>query len=193
MNAEQTTTSDSETVEPSRWVEEYGDYLYRYAYSRLRDSNAAEEVVQETFLAGIRFEHQYSGKGSQRGWLLAILRRKIVDYVRTRARKSHAQLAEDETDPTNLLFDETGHWKKDSISWLSEPSHKAESKELWDVVRGCLKELPQGQADVFMLSVFEQLDTAEICKELDISESNLWVRLHRARLKLANCVGSKWN
>ena len=64
-------------VQPSLWVEQHGDYLYRYAYSRLRDSNAAEEVVQETFLNGIKYQAQYSGKGTQQAWLLGILKHKI--------------------------------------------------------------------------------------------------------------------
>ena len=122
MNLDSTATSEPSAVDPSEWVEEYGDYLFRYAHSRLRDANAAEEVVQETFLAGIRFQDQYSGKGSQRGWLLAILRRKIIDYVRARARKGHQQLAEDENDPTARLFDETGHWKRIPAIFLVSPA-----------------------------------------------------------------------
>jgi RNA polymerase sigma-70 factor (ECF subfamily) len=66
-------------------------------------------------------------------------------------------------------------------------------KELWQVVRECLRNLPQGQADVFTLSVMEEMDTDEICSELDITPANLWVRMHRARLGLARCVGARWH
>ena len=166
MNSESDTSVEFERIDPAEWVSAYGDYLYRYAYSRLRDANAAEEVVQETFLAGIKNEAQYSGKGSQRGWLLAILRRKIVDYVRARARKDRAQSFEDESDPSALLFDKSGHWKKDAISWKSQPGYKLESSELWDIVHECMNDLPPGQASVFMLSVLEQMESAEICQQL---------------------------
>lgn len=45
--------SDGRVLDPESWVDQYGDYLYRYAVSRLRDPTAAEEVLQETFLAGV--------------------------------------------------------------------------------------------------------------------------------------------
>ena len=189
---EKASASVNRALEPSLWVDEYGDYLFRYAYSRLRDANAAEEVVQETFLAGIRFQDQFSGQGSQRGWLLGILKRKIVDYVRRRARHDRAGSYEDENDPVLQLFDAKGNWRPENWPWSSTPDRDVESKELWDVVQHCLSHLPQGQADVFMLSVMEDMDTDAICKELDITPNNLWVRLHRARLVLAKCVASRW-
>ncbi len=177
-------------VDPELWVDEYGDYLYRYAYSRLRDANAAEEAVQETFMAGIRYQSQFSGKGSERAWLLGILKRKIIDYVRLRSRYARDG-ALDDPDPTVHLFDENGRWKKGAFPDVS-PDSRLQADELQQVVRDCLKHLSQGQADVFVLSVMEEMDSDQICRELDISPSNLWVRLHRARLSLAKCVGSKW-
>ncbi len=183
----------TERVNPEQWVDHYGDYLYRYAYSRLRDANAAEETVQETFLAGIKYHHQYSGKGSEQGWLLGILKRKIVDFVRRRAKHNRVSSYEDETDPTAQLFDAKGNWRQGSFPWSAAPDANMQSKELWEIVRECLTHLPQGQADVFVLSVMEEMDSDEICKELEITPSNLWVRMHRARLGLAKCVGTTLN
>ena len=176
------------------WVEDYGDFLFRYAYSRLRNANAAEEVVQETFLAGVRYSSQYSGKGSVRGWLIAILKRKIIDHFR--ARKKHAGTSinneDDVFDPSTLLFDRQGNWKPGSFKWSPSPERNLEMSELSNVVQGCLKCIPQGQADVFVLSVMEEMETDAICEHLSISPSNLWVRMHRARLGLAKCVSEKW-
>ena len=183
----------SEAVDPDRWVDEYGDYLYRYAFSRLRDANAAEEVVQETFLAGVRYQEQFSGKGSIQGWLTGILKRKIVDHVRARNRQNRTSSWEDGPDLAEQMFDATGGWKPEAFSWSPTPEQKLEMSELWGIVQGCLEGLPKGQADVFMLSVMEQMDSDEVCRQLDISPSNFWVRMHRARLGLANCVGTKWN
>lgn len=176
---------------PEVWVDQYGDYLYRYAFSRLRKTNAAEEVVQETFLSGIRFHNKYTGAGTERAWLLGILKRKIVDHVRRRTRYDRDGLSEDSNDPSSALFNQQGRWRDGSIPAL--PDDQVASMELWDVVKDCLKHIPAGQADVFVLSVMEEMDADHICKELEISQSNLWVRLHRARLALAKCVGSKWN
>lgn len=178
-------------LDPELWIDEYGDYLYGYAYSRLRDANAAEEVVQETLVAGVRYQHQFAGKGSERGWLLGILKRKIVDFVRLRSKHGREGSLEDQHDPTLHLFDKNGRWKKGALPDMS-PDRGLQTQELWQVVRDCLSQLPQNQADVFMLSVMEEMDSDEICRQLNITPSNLWVRLHRARVGLAKCVGSKW-
>jgi len=184
---------DSEQIlDPSEWVDAYSDYLYRYALSRLRDVNAAEESLQETFLAGIRYQSQFQGLGSQRAWLLGILKRKIIDYVRSRARLKQVPGDEDETELENRLFDESGFWRKGASRWAHESMRHVESEELLQVVRRCLSHVPENQANAFVLSVLEDMSTEEICAELDITQSNLWVRLHRARLHLANCVGSHW-
>lgn len=180
-----------QTLNPEDWVDQYGDYLYRYAWSRLRDGNAAEEVVQETLLAGVRFSGQYSGHGSERGWLLGILKRKIVDYVRLRQRYDRDGTSiDDDADPSAMLFDKNGRWQAGSLQ--DAPDKTVEAGELWNVVQSCLDQLPRGQADVFVLSVMEEMDSADVCDQLGITPSNLWVRLHRARLGLAKCVGAKW-
>lgn len=179
-------------VNPQNWVDEYGDYLFRYANSRLRDANAAEEVVQETFLAGVRYSEQFAGTGSERGWLIGILKRKIIDYVRLRNKHSQASTYEDEHDPSAQMFDAMGKWKPGAINWTPAPDQHLEMKELQSIVNDCLKTLPKGQVDVFVLSVMEDMSSDEICNELKISPSNMWVRMHRARLGLARCVGSKW-
>ncbi len=187
--------SDSETrgrrVPIEDWVDTYGDFLYRYAISRLRDANQAEEVVQETFLAGIRSHDQFSGSGAEQAWLLGILKRKIIDLIRARRRRESATGFGEGGDPSEQLFDESGKWRENAARF-SAPDQQLTSDELWQVVEGCLTHLPKGQADVFVLSVMEEMDSDDICKELGITPSNLWVRLHRARLRLANCVGSQW-
>jgi len=179
------------SIDPDRWVDDYGDYLYRYAFSRLRDNSAAEEVVQETFLAGIRFQDRYTGDGAERAWLLGILKRKLIDFVRRRSRYDRDGSYEDTNDPSTQLFDQNGNWKA-GVFASDLPADQVEAREIWDVVKGCLEHLPKGQADVFVLSVMEEMDSDQICSELNITPSNLWVRLHRARLGLAKCVGSKW-
>ncbi len=179
------------SVNPDVWVDEYGDYLFRYALSRLRDENAAEEVVQETFLAGVRFQDRYTGQGAERAWLLGILKRKIVDHVRRRTRYNRDGSYEGSNDPSDKMFDQNGNWKTGAFPTVT-PAMEVESKEVWDVVKGCLEHLPQGQQDAFVLSVMEEMPSEEVCEALEITPANLWVRLHRARLGLAQCVGSRW-
>ena len=180
-------------LNPENWVKEYGDYLYGYAYSRMRDANAAEEVLQETLLAGVKYSGQYAGKGSVRGWLIAILKRKIIDYFRARKKHAGASLSDDDDafDPSTVLFDQQGNWKPGTFKWAPSPEKNLEMSELSDVVQECLKGIPKGHADVFVLSVMEEMDSDSICEQLSITPSNMWVRMHRARLGLAKCVSAK--
>jgi len=186
------TPSREKAIDPEEWVDLYGDYLYRFAFSRLRDANVVEEVVQETFLAGIRYREQFSGRGSERAWLLGILKRKIVDAIRLRAKYDRTVSYEEEHDPGNQLFDDKGNWRLDEVPWPSPVDQNVTSRELWEVVRDCLGHLPPGQADVFTLSVMEEMNTDQICRELEITPANFWTRMHRARLALSKCVGNRW-
>ena len=183
-----------EELNPETWVKDYGDYLYGYAYSRMRDANAAEDVLQETLLAGVKYSGQYAGKGSVRGWLIAILKRKIIDHFRSRKKHAGASFGDEDDafDPSTVLFDQQGNWKPGTFKWAPSPENNLETSELADIVQDCLKGIPKGHADVFVLSVMEEMDSAAICEQLNITPSNMWVRMHRARLGLAKCVSEKW-
>lgn len=188
---ESTTAKNRGTLEPAKWVDRYGDYLYRYAMSRLRDGEAAEEVVQQTFLAGLRHARQFSGKGAEHGWLLGILKRKIVDFIRQRNRAG--SLMDDQgEDLLDSFFDPKGSWKRELRSTLTRPLDSLERDEFWKVLRACLDALPTRQADIFVLREMDDRGTEEICKDLGITASNLWVLLHRARLRLSTCMQSRW-
>ncbi len=183
------------TLDPASWVEAYGDSLYRFALSRLRDVESAEEVVQETFVAALRAREQYAGKGSEGAWLLGICKRKVIDYVRRRNRPDSSGGGDFGPDPSETMFDEKGNWRKDPRVLKNRPEGGLEREEFWQAFRGCLKSLSQRQADVFTLRELEEMTSVEICKELKVSASNLWVLLHRARLRLTGCMQShleKW-
>ncbi len=182
-------SATSSSLDPATWVESYGDSLYRYALSRLRNAEAAEEVVQDTFVAALAAVDQFSGKGAEGAWLLGILKRKIVDFVRARNRNTSAT---DDEDPTNLLFDEKGNWRSDPRIFGTQPEALLQRAEFWQILRQCLSGLSQRQADVFTLREMEGISSETICKELDLSSSNLWVLLHRARLRLSACMKSNW-
>ena len=187
------TETPTRQLDPSQWIELHGDYLYAYAMKRMRDAEGAEEVVQETFVAGLRAADQYSGKGNERAWLLGILKRKIIDVYRARQRQT--ALAEDSEpgDPTTLLFDQRGHWRSDARLLGTVPEGRTLTDEFWTAFQKCLGGLPKKQADVFSMREIDAISSENICKELEISPSNLWVLLHRARLGLASCLGNRWN
>jgi len=176
------------SVDPTTWVDQYGDNLYLYALSRLRNPEAAEEVVQETLVAALRARDQYSGKGAEGAWLLGICKRKVVDYVRRRNRPDAGTGGDLGPDPSEAMFDAKGNWRYDPRVMKGRPENALEREEFWQAFRGCLQRLSQKQADVFTLRELEDMESDNICKELGISPSNLWVLLHRARLGLARCM-----
>jgi RNA polymerase sigma-70 factor (TIGR02943 family) len=182
---------ETKRLDPMHWVDAHGDYLFRYARSRLRDPEASEEVVQETFVAGLKGAGQYAGRGSERAWLLGILKRKIIDQVRRRSRAAVGGESETGDDLTELLFDNKGHWKNDPRIFGENPAAALESMDFYRLLQSCLDSLPQGQADAFTLREVEGEKSKEVCKVLGITSSNLWVLLHRARLKLAACMRKK--
>jgi len=167
----------------------------RNALSRLRNEDSAEDVVQETFVAALRARDQYSGKGAEGAWLLGICKRKIVDFIRRRNRPDAAAGGDLGSDPSASLFDAKGNWRLDPRIMKGRPEACLDRGEFWQAFRGCLGGLSQRQADVFMLREVEDMASQEICKELGITTSNLWVLLHRARLQLTRCMKShleKW-
>ncbi|QDT05534.1 RNA polymerase sigma factor SigM [Rubripirellula lacrimiformis] len=189
------TTDPESPADTALWVDRYGDALYRYALSRLRDSESAEEVVQQTFLAGLEHRSQYSGTGSLQGWLMGILKRKVVDFVRQRDRYTLSDDLgdiEENREPLGTFFDRKGNWSQNVRETLLEPLDSVDKEEFWPIFQKCMGTLPKRQSSAFLLREMEGCESAKICKELGISSSNLWVLLHRARLRLANCIKFRW-
>ncbi|HEV3340853.1 MAG TPA: sigma-70 family RNA polymerase sigma factor [Pirellulales bacterium] len=173
--------------EASEWLNDYGDSLYRYALARLGRSHDAEEVVQETLLAALKARGQFEGRSQPLTWLTGILKRKILDRLRAGARGE----AEIEAEELDAWFDAGGHWRRPPKSW-GDPAAFAERAEFWHVVRNCLAKLPPRMAEAFNLRTIEEQGADEVCRELAISSANLWVLLHRARLRLVRCLEINW-
>lgn len=178
------------TTNPENWIKNYGDILYKYALSRLGKEELAEEVVQETFVNAFCALDTFSGAASERTWLFAILKRNIWNCVDRRWKGRRQISLSEEANPENILFGDSGQWRANAFRQIPQI---IENEAFWETIRDCLASLPSNLADVFMLSVLEEINSEEICKVLEISASNLWVRLHRARLGLAKCLSEKWS
>jgi RNA polymerase sigma-70 factor (ECF subfamily) len=183
--AEQTQSSD-----PESWVDQYGDYLFRYALFRSRDPQVAEDLVQETFLAALQSRDRFAGKSSEKTWLVSILKHKIMDHFRQSSREAAMDSPDQTAEVTEDAFDHRGNWKSyvtGPKEWSDDPSRILERKEFWDALTRCLAELPPRLARAFALRDIDDLNSGEICKVLNISTTNLWVMLHRARSHLRRC------
>ena len=190
MNARKSDTANIDN--PETWVDEYGDFLYRYALSRVKDPSVAEDLVQETFLAALRARENFKGRSTARTWLIAILKHKIVDYIRKKIREPSSDKIETLSDLADSDFNDKGEWQIRPSKWAINPGKIYEQKEFLDVLYRCLAELPERLAEAFMLREMDGLSTEEVCKVLDITATNSWVMLYRARMSLRGCLENKW-
>lgn len=184
------------TANPEAWLADHGDYLFRYALLQLRNEAAAEDAVQETLLAALGAWERFSGQSSVRTWLTGILKHKILDSFRRQAREPSfsAHTDDPETELAMLeqaLFDATGHWASPVQTW-GDPESSLEQQRFWEAFIACLEALSPVQARVFHLRELDGFSTEAICKELNISSTNCWVMLHRARLGLQQCLEARW-
>lgn len=178
---------------PENWLNDYGDILYRYALIRVRSEAAAEDLVQETLLAGLQSLERFSGKSTVRTWLMGILKHKIIDYYR-KHRREVASLDDDETaeDVLAYQFDQQGHWKVNLVEW-GTPEKNLDDEQFWRVFNDCLSRLPQRMADLLLLRTIDGLATEECCILLGFETDNqLWVTLSRTRIKLRQCLETHW-
>src|SRR5215831_8458706 len=169
-------------------------YLLRVAQLQLRDSALSDDVVQDTLVAALQGEDGFAGKSSIKTWLTGILKHKIIDAIRQRARSPAFASIEEEcrTDEFDALFDETGHWEKPPADWGSDPERHLSQQQFFDVMQQCLENLPANTARVFVMREVMELEAGEICQELSITSNNLWVILYRARMALRECLERRW-
>ena len=180
-------------VNPDTWVDEHGDSLYRYALIRVRRPEVAEDLVQETLLAAVRTRAKFRGSSSERSWLYGILKNKIFDHFRKLAQEvSFTDLEFLEDEMSHKFIDQGWNHALGPTEWKPGPEAALDRKEFWKTFDSCLRKLPPRVADVFMLREMEQMDTTQICEVLRISQNNLWVMLHRARMALRECLELNW-
>lgn len=178
-------------LDPARWLEEHGDVLYRFALGRLRDPQTAEDLVQDTFLAAWKGADSFSGRSQKRTWLIGILKHKIIDYFRKHNRMFLSEdLEMKELDP-HAFLDRKGEWTLGQASWITDPEEAFERKEIWASLEDCISYLPGKQKEIYVLRELQDQPADDVCEQLDVSPSNLWVSLHRARLQLRDCLSGK--
>ena len=183
--------------DPEQWVELHGDYLFKYALMRLRDPAKAEDAVQETFLAALKGGKTFAGRSAEKSWLVGILKNKIYDHYRKASRETSFTDLEFYSDEESERFvpDGLSEGRLDSRTravGVVEPRREPGPRGVLENVRDCSDKLPKNVAAVFNLREVDGIESKEICALLQISESNLWVMLHRARMALRRCLDTNW-
>ena len=174
-------------------LQQHRPYLLRYALLQLRNVEQAEDVVQETLLAALEGRARFAGGSSLKTWLTGILKHKIMDVIRRKSREQPLAPGADgdEAAALDALFKSDGHWQQMPATW-GDPEQALENRKFWEIFEFCSRLMPERTARVFMLREVMELTTDEICQELAITPTNLWVILHRARLALRECLEIKW-
>jgi len=175
------------TLDAQTWLADHGDYLFRVARRQLHSDELAEDAVQETLLAALAARARYTGDASPRTWLTGILKHKIVDLIRRQVREVELPRDENDEEAVDLLFRRDGHWAEPLRPW-GNPQAEAEMSQLRRILDECADRLKPAMAQVFSLREVAGMETEEICKALDITPTNCWVLLHRARLFMRQCL-----
>ena len=165
--------------------------LMRFARTQLRNEAWAEDAVSETLLAALEKPQSFAGQSLLKTWLVGVLKHKVVDQLRRHAREATALSDDDAQSIDDGLFDNTGHWCAPPQDW-GDPQAFCGQRQFLEVMEVCVDQLPPVQGRVFMMREWLELDSVEICRELKITSSNLWVLLHRARLRLRECLLIRW-
>lgn len=171
--------------------------MLRFAQLQLRDVHSAEDVVQEAMEAALGHAESFAGRSSLKTWVFAILRNKIIDHIHQRDRSvaisSLVGEGEDFDQKLDQLFNEQGRWTPECrpARW-PDPQDSMASRQFWAAFEVCLDCMPEKIAKVFMMREFLGLDTGEICDQLALKPNNLHVILHRARLRLRECLEAGW-
>ncbi len=179
-------------TDPSAWVDRYGDDLFRFAWKRLQSAEMAEDAVQETFLEAIRVADSFRGASSEKTWLFGILKHKIIDHIRKISRERPIDTGDLPENLSDDFFDKRGNWAVRPLKWGNDPAEVLKQKHFIQTLMQCLRELPKRMAHAFSLRELEQLGSGEIAGIMGVSQNNLGVLLHRARLRLRRCLEINW-
>jgi RNA polymerase sigma-70 factor (TIGR02943 family) len=189
--------STNNNIDPSKWLTQYGDYLFSYALLKIGNRVLAEDLVQDTFLAAIRAKETFKGESSEKTWLISILKNKIIDAYRKKdiLKNTSQYLGETEEQFSSQFFDPSdGHWLPSSVpaSWSDSPDSALNDKEFDGVLQLCVQKMPPRLVAVFVAKYVDEEDSEIICKVHSLSPSNFWVILHRAKVLVRSCLEKNW-
>lgn len=174
----------------NKWVADFTDELYSWALYKVSDSELAQDLVQDTFLVAAEKIESFRGESSAKTWLFSILKNKIIDVYRKRTNKT---VNVDDNEFSNF-FDSNGGWKRDKApsDWNETESHLLDNSDFQELLGKCLDALPEKWSTCIKLKYLSEKKGEEICQEVGIALTNYWQIVHRAKLKLRNCVEINW-
>lgn len=174
----------------SEWVELYTSELFSWALFKISDEELAKDLVQDTFVAAAEKIQDFRGDSAPKTWLFSILKFKIIDIYREKAKMPMAADASVFSD----FFDEDGSWYKNKRpqAWSDDDTHLLDDHDFQLVLKECMDALPEKWNACMKLKYYMDKSGDEICQELGITPTNFWQIMHRAKLNLRDCVEMNW-
>lgn len=178
-----------ETV--TQWVSEYGDDLYSWAFYKTSNKEVAEDLTQETFIAAFSNIDKFQEKSEPKTWLFSILKNKIIDFYRKKAKGFSVSYDEyfQPMKQSDDLFNENERWNEasdiTSQHWLDNP-------EFTSILSKCKDKLPENWQLIIQAKFVLNKESALICQEIGITPSNYWQIMHRSKLLLKKCIEFNW-
>lgn len=164
------------------WVEQYADTLYTWVYYKTRNKELSEDLVQDTFLAALQSYTSFEGRSSPLTWLMSILKFKLIDHHRLQFKRPESEYLD------GSYFIPEGGWKQTAmpLDWPESQPQEVLEKTLLH----CLEKLPPSWSAVIRLKYLIGKKAVLICQELNISPTNYWQLIHRAKMQLRSCIES---
>lgn len=179
-------------INPEKWIDNYGDYLFKFATSRVNEAEIAEDLLQETFLSAYKAKDRFEGRSTEKTWLLSILKNKIIDHYRKTLVKDKEQSGRKEIPISYFSHDGSWQMEHTGTDWNMDGSRELESKEFFMAFQKCVDAIKGKTNLAFTMKYIDEEDSDEICKALEISASNYWVMIHRAKIQLRDCLDKNW-
>lgn len=173
------------------WVNDYTEEMLSWTNYRISDIENAKDIVQDTFISALKNIGNFKEKSNPKTWLFSILKNKIADFYRKQYREAKTV----DFNVFSSFFTSNGEWKKEKRpkDWsLTPEEHLLDNLEFIEILNFCIENLPQKFNAVIKMKFYEEMNTEKICQELEISTTNIWQIMHRAKLKLRDCIENKW-
>lgn len=190
-------SNNQNTLNPAKWVDLYADYLYKFAYYRVNDDQLAEDLVQDTFLSALKARESYKGDAAEKTWLVAILKNKIIDHYKKASTKNESPLKLNTYSAPSydhfFMEGKFGPWRMETMpkDWANH-ENSFDTKEFYKTLEKCLSDLPEKWRGIFTMSLLDDNDSKLVCKEFNLTSSNFWVIMHRAKLQIRACLEKNW-
>jgi RNA polymerase sigma-70 factor (TIGR02943 family) len=188
---------NEQVLQPQNWLNNYGDYLYSVAFIKVNNKEVAEDLVQDTFLSAFKAREQFRSGSTEKTWLTAILKNKIIDHYRKNdvLKDVTGYLSETESGFNRHFFeDNNGHWLDNALpaAWKELPDAKINKNEFNKIIQYCISKMPPKLVPVFIARFLDDGDSETICKDYNITSSNYWVIIHRAKVLIRSCLEKNW-